>query len=406
MKPSAVALTACLLAAPALGSPPPSTGYEEPPTLVTAKLLSPELLEGPRHAVDPEARTDGYMAYFTIHSHYGTYQTASIEETTIRIHEIYAIEALEDMKRYEAAAKGAVEGIQKPFLSVRSVVTRPEETLENLGNGIGRWIERGKLSLHKAGRKAKKAAIEVKESVDRQLEDRRAERLAEQEVRDRALAENRDPDLAVAEYRARRKAELDSDLAEQSDARRNQERALWIKEQLGKASRKYLGYDKARRQLARDLGVDPYTTNLHLQETLDARAWSLWAGAFGIDFVLPSSRAVDRLSDVDELVWSTGPKDLEVANRKAMKAMGIERKTIHLFFENPWYTASDRTRMVHDLETLRGVGSRDHFFVLAEGAEERLLATFYSAAPGCSRKHTPGHRCEPSSPRATPSWHR
>ncbi len=371
--PAALGLLAfALFAAPATGAGP----YEEPPTLRAADLLPAAMLEGPHHTVDPEAQTDGFMTYFTIQSDYGAYRVASIEEAATRVREVHAMAVLDDMKRYEVAGQGVVEGVKQPFLAVKNVATRPGETLQNVGEGIGRLIERGKLSLRKAGRKGKKAARDAKNSYNQRRNERRTIRLAEQEVRDRAAGEGQDPETAVVEYRRRQEAE-GSRLAAESDAQRQQERIQWAEDQLQKAALKFIGYDKARRRLAQDLGVDPYSSNLPLQERLDAMAWALWTGRMGSGFIIPSNKLLSLTQDVDRLVWASHPKDLEVHNRRQVRDMGVDKATVNAFFDNAFYTTSDRTHMVADLASLNRVRDRGYFFQLAATADGWLLGTYY-----------------------------
>ena len=353
------------------------SGYEEPPTLKAADLLPAELLEGDHHTVETPVRTDGFMAYFTIRSDYGTYKAASLEEAATRINEVYAIAALDEMSRAAVAGKGVVEGVRKPFLAVKNVATRPAETLGNAGEGIGRWIERGKLSLHKAKGKAEKVYDESRESYDSWRDERRQAKVAEREVRDRALAAGEDPEAAVKEYRQRRKAEEVAGPAAESDAQRKQKRVQWAAAEVEKATYRYLGYDKARRRLAADLGVNPYSTNLELQERLDSMAWALWAGQFGTGYAIPANALLGYVKDVNDLVWTRHPKDLEVRDRKTLKALGVEIETIDAFFANRLYTVADRTQMVADLASLEGVARRDHFFRLAAAADGWRPAAYF-----------------------------
>lgn len=347
--------------------------YETPPTLQASDLLSSDLLEGANFAVDPDVQTDGFMSYFTIQSHVGTYKTTSVEEAATRVREIQAIAVLDGMKRYEGVGKGIVDGVQEPFLAVKNVVTQPGETAQNLGAGLGRWVGRSKLSLQKLGKRAEGALDQAKETYDA----RRTIHLAEKEIRRRAEAEGQDPDQAVEAYRRRQEDGQASELAAHSDARSTFQDSRWAADKIKKASLKHLGYDKARRQLAHELGVDPYSTNLPLQERLDAKAWSLWAGHFGTGFALPSSDLLDSARDINDLVWTRHPKDLEVQNRKRMQSMGIDGDVIDGFFDHPLYTVSDRTHMIAHLATLEGVANRDHFFRLAVAAEGRLQAVYY-----------------------------
>ena len=83
------------------------------------------------------------------------------------------------------------------------------------------------------------------------------------------------------------------------------------------------------------------------------------------------------MEDVDGLVWASHPKDLEVQNRKQLKAMGVDRRTVDAFYDNAFYTTSDRTHMIADLAVLDEVTDRDHFFRLAKDAEGWLLGNYY-----------------------------
>ena len=348
--------------------------YETPlPAPQAEDLLPAELLEGPHHTIEPEGRSDGFMAYFTIQSDFGTYKTGSVEETLTRVREIYAIAALDEMKRHELVGEGVVEGVKQPFLAAKRVVTRPGETVRNLGDGMGRWIGRGRLSLRKLRKKGEKAVGAASDW----RQERRAGESAEQEVRARAVAEGRDPDTEVAAYRERQRSAAAADPAAETDARRKQEQIQSALGTVKKATLRFLGYDTARRQLAQGLGVDPYSTNIQLQERLDAAAWALWSGGFGTGFVLPSTDLLNQVQTVDSLVWQQHPKDLEVENRKQMRRMGVSATTVDAFFENQSYTTSDRAHMVVDMTTLRGVRNRDHLFRMAATAEDALLAGYY-----------------------------
>jgi len=56
-----------------------------------------------------------------------------------------------------------------------------------------------------------------------------------------------------------------------------------------------LGYSEQRRQLAKQLRVDPYTTNKVLAEKLDEVAWAAFAGGLGVralKMTVPASMAL------------------------------------------------------------------------------------------------------------------
>lgn len=327
--------------------------------------------------MDPIVSTDGFSAYFTIRSDFGVFEALSPEEALIRIHEVYAIAALDEMKRHEVATEGVVAGVRQPFLAMKSFATEPGQTVQNVGESVGRWLGRGRLTLRKWGKRAGAAVENARDSYARRQADQQAGQLAEQEVRERALAEGRDPDAAVSAYRQRVEDDRATSAEAEADAVRDQERSQAVARQIKKASFKHLGYDKARRRLAQSLSVDPYTTNIPLQERLDAMAWALWVGRFATDMALPSNDLVDRVQGINDLVWAYHPKDLEVRERKDMKAMGVEPSTMDAFFENPVYTVSDRTSIVLDLMSMHGTGNRAHFVREATAADNRPLALYF-----------------------------
>lgn len=354
--------------------------YEEPPVLLATELLPADLLSGSRHAVVPEVPTDGFLVYFTIQSDYGTFQATSTEEAVARIHEVYAIAALVEMKRHQVAAKAVVEGVKEPFLSVKEVVTRPSETVENFRESIGRWVGRSKLTLSKAARKTAHKTQEIVKETKDAYDEKREERRSEAE-----------PDTATS---PRAPGTDGGDLNPSGETRkfdelRQNERFQWAKGTLQKASYRYIGYDRARRDLAGQLKVDPYSTNLRLQERLDEIAWAHWAGGFGTQFALPTDNAwVRSIEDINQLVWESHPKDLEILNRQRLKNMGVDRGTINAFFDNPLYSPSDHTVIISQLQDLGRVENLDYFFHLAQAANDGMLATFYRrSARMLSRVH-------------------
>jgi hypothetical protein len=52
---------------------------------------------------------------------------------------------------------------------------------------------------------------------------------------------------------------------------------------VGDSLRNAIGYHKAKRRLARELGGDPYSSNATLQQELDDLVWAVYAGGATID---------------------------------------------------------------------------------------------------------------------------
>ena len=75
------------------------TQTEAPPLFRVADILPHALMAGPNHRVDDRFRNDGYMNHYTILSRFGTFQAESSAEVGIRIDELNALAAMEQVER-------------------------------------------------------------------------------------------------------------------------------------------------------------------------------------------------------------------------------------------------------------------------------------------------------------------
>ena len=75
-----------------------------------------------------------------------------------------------------------------------------------------------------------------------------------------------------------------------------------------------LGWEKERRDLAKSLGVDPYTTNAVLSEKLTDAAWVAFSGRFLIQtatsILVPYSMAMSAVTITNSTIYDTPPGDL------------------------------------------------------------------------------------------------
>ena len=137
----------------------------------------------------------------------------------------------------------------------------------------------------------------------------------------------------------------------------------------GSKMQQIIGFSDAKRKVAIDLGVDPYSTNSVLQHELDGIAWASFAG--GATFSIATmpigggasaALTVTELSgDIDQILKEKSPTDLKIMNRKTLLAIGAGEKQTERFLNNDAFSASEQTAFVLNLKSLDGVANRGAF---------------------------------------------
>ena len=133
-----------------------------------------------------------------------------------------------------------------------------------------------------------------------------------------------------------------------------------------------LDLEAARRRIAADLGVDPYTTNPALRRELESHAWVAVAGGLSSGLIgreaEPPAEAREELPRVARLLrdWSTD--DLVRLNRLELVAMGVDEPLREEFLTHPSYSPQTGTVLVDALSGLEGTGDRATFIEAAVAA--------------------------------------
>lgn len=140
----------------------------------------------------------------------------------------------------------------------------------------------------------------------------------------------------------------------------------------GKAAASVLGYESERRRLAKELKVDPYTTNPVLSKKLDEVAWVSFSGKLGMDLAIsvavPFSMALSAASITNDLVWDTPAADLINLVEKKARALGASETDVAAFQRNPAWSLTLQTALTISLERMSGVGGRAEVITLAAEA--------------------------------------
>jgi hypothetical protein len=134
-----------------------------------------------------------------------------------------------------------------------------------------------------------------------------------------------------------------------------------------------IGFSKAKRGVALDLGVDPYSSNEALQRELNGIAWTAFAGKATFQLAtLPvgggaglALTATNVTNSFNAALRDKSPTDLRLSNLKSLLAMGCARAQADEFLGNPAFSPSTQSAIVMHLESMEGVKGRPAFIKLA-----------------------------------------
>jgi len=308
-------------------TPARGAAVETPGPLRSDRYLSAELLSGPDWKVEPEAATDGFGVSYAVTSRFGTWPARGRTQVATRISEIRALAQLEEVSKTDVFVDAVKTSVTAPLRLVSSFADNPKETLKGIPSGVGRWF--------------KKTSFQVKEGYH-----------------DTKQAVSKD---GQAEGEAK---EGDKQLKEKG------------KEEATRYALNYLRISGAERNWYAKLQVDPYTDNQLLRDAVTSVARVEGLTSFGMKFVglpgIPGAREIRRTM---EIVWTTDPWELRMNNRKKLLAMGFTEETARAFEDNPWISLSLQTAFVQALESLAGVGGREHLIERAIDVESRQEAS-------------------------------
>jgi hypothetical protein len=141
----------------------------------------------------------------------------------------------------------------------------------------------------------------------------------------------------------------------------------------------------ARRKLAYDLGVDPYTSFKPLDEQLTRLATASAIGNTGVNVGLSfvtggAGIAISATSTSQKLREALRDKtaaQLEQQGREFLTAMSVSKGAQDAFYKNPNLTPTDKAVIVVALKTLGNVGGREIYVETAARANSVEMAFYY-----------------------------
>jgi hypothetical protein len=154
---------------------------------------------------------------------------------------------------------------------------------------------------------------------------------------------------------------------------------------VGNTAKNIAGFDKAKLDTARQLGVDPYSDNTRLQEEMDKVTWAFFAGGLPLRIgaaVVSAGVAVAATNMVGVPADTYALTQAELAHRDqaALETMGLTAQDIQTFMIQPTLSTTRRHRIVTALAGMSKTGGRGLIIRLANSCTTPAQADFMISA--------------------------
>lgn len=323
------------------------TTFEAPPVLKASQILPAKVKQqGAHYIIDEEVLTDGFLMAFTIRSDFGIFVARSPEILEQRLVEIGALEQLEKVSKSDAFVSGLKDSAKQLGQQVADLVTEPVETVKGIPAGVGSFFDRvsrgAKTGYQKLG-----------------------------DIREKENQTTPPPQGMGAKLPGK-----SSNETEKGSAITVEEASLRM---TGQVTANALGYDEQRRRIAKEVRVDPYSTNPVITKKLDEITNAAFAGGLGISVfkaVVPASLVISTTTLLSDWVWDTAPGTLKVQNERSLKAMGVSPENIDQLLRQPYFTLTLLTRLVKALDKLSITAGRPLILPVAVTVESFDQARF------------------------------
>lgn len=328
MKTNILLTIACLaLASPSYAQAPPAA-YEQGALVRAAELLPAELLRSASHRVRDLVGTDGYMAHFEIDTDFGTFQAIGVPAAKRRIVEAEAIRKLVDTSKGDLFAEGVKRSIEQPIDAVKNIVTNPVKSMKQAPKTVGHFFSKIGGSIQRGARK-------IQESAN----------------------SNEGADVAAMEMGAG----------------------------LGQAAKNAVGFDKAKLDTAKQLGVDPYSDNIRLQEEMEKVTWAFFAGGLPLRIGAAVASAgftvaATNMVGIPENTYALTSSELALRDAKTLNSIGASDAEIKSFQVQRAFSITRRHRLATLLEELPNAMGRVNIVSLANACSNGNQADFLIGA--------------------------
>ena len=322
--PFALPLACAAMIAPAFSQ---TSTFEQGVILNAASLLPAESLRGPSYRVRDQVPTDGFMAFFTIDSDFGTFEAVGVPQARKRVVEIEAIRKLVETSKGDLFAEGLKRSIEQPIDAVKNIVKNPVESVREAPKTVVHFFGKVGSAIGRAGGKMK----------------------------------------------------------DQADGGGPAPTAAEVGSGIGNVAKNVAGFDKAKLDTAKQLGVDPYSDNRRLQEEMDKVTWAFFAGGLPLRVgaaVASAGVAVaaTNLIGIPDDTYALTESELALRDGRSLAAMGITDEDIKTFQLYGALSTTRRHLIVVALESLPKAAGRGRIIQQVNGCATYGEVDFLIAA--------------------------
>lgn len=294
---------------------------EPPPSFRADQVLPAYLLQGPGHRVRDFATSDGILIHFTIDTDYGVMYCRGRREVIQRVNEMAAIRKLVATSKGDLFAEGMKRSLESPIDAVKNIAQDPKGSLKKAPETVGHFFAKVGSSL--------------------------------------------------------------SGAADKVQNKMSGGDSVGTAEGIGKSAKSVVGFDKAKLDCARQLGVDPYSDNKLLQSEMDKVTWAFFAGglplklgAAAVSGGTSTALAATKAVGIPEDIYDVTPSELLLRDRQSMQKMGVSQALSDAVLLNKHLSVSLRHGIIKVLETLPGESGRHAVLQVASGCETEAQARF------------------------------
>ncbi|MBT3305081.1 MAG: hypothetical protein HN377_01220, partial [Alphaproteobacteria bacterium] len=131
----------------------PATAFEGPLTFNASDFLPNTPLNTANYTIDATARNDGMMNHYTVSSPFGSLEAIGDDVARERAREMNAIAEIRRIKKTEAFMTGFGAAINGPLEASKTLITKPVQTIENLGSTAKEMVGNLMTSIQNFGKK-------------------------------------------------------------------------------------------------------------------------------------------------------------------------------------------------------------------------------------------------------------
>jgi hypothetical protein len=117
-----------------------AAAFEGPLAFNAADFLSPMPLRTANYTIEATARNDGLMNHYTVSSPFGALDVTGDAMARERAREMDAIAAIRRIKKTDAFMNGLSAAIAGPLEATKTLITKPVQTIENLGQAAKEMV--------------------------------------------------------------------------------------------------------------------------------------------------------------------------------------------------------------------------------------------------------------------------